>query len=207
MGTTTPKQFLDLCGKPVILHTLEAFFQFDNDINIILVLPENQFAKWQEICIKYNVTINHSLVPGGETRFQSVFNGLQKLKGNGIVFIHDGVRPLVAQQTLKNCFVMAQKNGNAIPVLPVTESVRMEENKKTHAVDRSKLFLVQTPQTFRISTIKEAYNQINTNNFTDDATVLEQSGEIIRMVDGNRENIKITYPADLLFAKAILTHR
>ena len=205
MNQTLPKQFLELAGKPILMHTFEAFQRFDPTIGFILVLPENQFEYWKQMCTTYKFNIPHQLAPGGAVRFESVKNGLNLIDEDGIVFIHDGVRPLVSRQTLQNCLNGTLEKGNALPVIPVSESVRFIDESKSRALDRSKYFLVQTPQTFKVSVIKEAYTQPYSDWFTDDASVLEHSGTIINTVNGNRENIKITYPEDLIQAEAFLT--
>jgi 2-C-methyl-D-erythritol 4-phosphate cytidylyltransferase len=144
---------------------------------------------------------------GGKTRFHSVKNGLDQISGEGIIFIHDGVRPLVSLRTLKNCYETAVEKGNALPVIPVSESVRVVEGIENRAVDRANYFLVQTPQTFQTGLIQKAFSQAKSNLFTDDASVLESLGEHIHLVDGNRENIKITYPEDLIFAEILLKQK
>ena len=207
MNREIPKQFLELAGLPVLMHTMRTFYRYDADIEIVLVLPEKWIVFWNELCTKYNFTLNYQLVYGGELRFQSVQNGLQKISEDGVVFIHDGVRPLVSEQTIKNCFEMAEKRGNSLPVVPVSESVREVNGDSNMAVERSKYFLVQTPQTFRVMLIKKAYRLAGSVEFTDDASVLESIGEDIHLTEGNRENIKITYPEDLLFAEAILSRQ
>jgi 2-C-methyl-D-erythritol 4-phosphate cytidylyltransferase len=199
MNGKLPKQFMELNGKPILMRTFEAFFQFDAGFEFILVLPEKEKRNWAILCEKYKFAIEHRIVAGGETRFHSVKNGLSAID-DGIVFIHDGVRPFVSSQTLRNCFDTALEKGNALPVIPPSESVREVTNGSSRAVDRSRYFLVQTPQTFRVSVIKKAYAQEFQEKFTDDASVLENSGEKIHLVGGNRENIKITYPEDLLIA-------
>ncbi|WP_346856150.1 2-C-methyl-D-erythritol 4-phosphate cytidylyltransferase [uncultured Draconibacterium sp.] len=204
MNNSLPKQFLEINGKPVLMYTFEAFAQFSTDINFVLVLPENQVEYWKKLCVKHNFRYNYELAFGGENRFQSVKNGLDKIHGEGIVFIHDGVRPLVSTQTLKNCLISATKHGNALPVISPSESVRYAADGKNHALDRSNYFLVQTPQTFQIKEIKNAYNSAQNENFTDDASVLENTGKEIHLVEGNRENIKITWPQDLIVAKSFL---
>jgi 2-C-methyl-D-erythritol 4-phosphate cytidylyltransferase len=205
MKSDLPKQFIEIAGLPVLMHTFLAFYDFDPAMEFILVLPENQAETWNDLCRKYQFEHEYKIAFGGETRFQSVKNGLALLPESGIVFIHDGVRPLVSRATLQNCYEMALQKGNALPVVSVPESVRKVDEKASKAVDRSKLFLVQTPQTFQVQLIKSAYGQAVTDLFTDDATVLENSGTKINLVEGNRENIKITFPEDLLFAQAILS--
>jgi len=205
MNSIVPKQFMEIAGRPVLMHTFEAFYNYDSKLEFVLVLPEKHLTPWKELCDKYRFDLNHKIAFGGKTRFHSVKNGLELVSDEGIVFIHDGVRPLVSQQTLQNCFETANTKGNALPVVPVSESVRMVEKSENRAVDRSKYFLVQTPQTFQTGLIKEAYIKATSDLFTDDATVLESMGTNIHLVDGNRENIKITFPEDLLYAKMILS--
>jgi 2-C-methyl-D-erythritol 4-phosphate cytidylyltransferase len=204
MGSEIPKQFLELFGKPVLMHTIQVFHDFDPESKIILVLPEDQQQFWKGLCLKHSFSLIHQVVSGGKTRFHSVQNGLSLLDGEGVVFIHDGVRPLVSKETLNRCLETAQKSGNAIPVLPVTESLRKLEDGQNISVDRSQYFSVQTPQTFRSEQILEAFKQDFDLAFTDDASVAEKAGFSIHMVEGNRENIKITTPPDLIVAEALL---
>ena len=204
MKGSIPKQFIELEGRPVLMHTFDVFNNYDSKIEFILVLPQNQVEYWEELCKEHLFLLKHKLVFGGETRFHSVKNGLNLIEEEGIVFIHDGVRPLVSVQTIQNCFKSAVEKGNALPVVSVAESVRFVDNAGNIAVDRSKYFLVQTPQTFKTGLIKNAYQQDFSDLFTDDASVLENLGETIHLVKGNRENIKITYPEDLVVAKSFL---
>jgi 2-C-methyl-D-erythritol 4-phosphate cytidylyltransferase len=222
MGHQLPKQFLEVAGKPVLMHTMTIFSDFDPAMQLFLVLPESYHALWQELCLNYGFHLSHRVVSGGDTRFASVKNGLEAISSEGIVFIHDGVRPLVSSDTLSRCLETATLFGNAIPVVPVSESVRRMEGNTTsranqtgdtfagelsHPIDRTGLVLIQTPQTFRLSLIREAYQQKYTPEFTDDASVLEKTGETIRLVEGNRHNIKITWPEDLLLADTLLKNR
>jgi 2-C-methyl-D-erythritol 4-phosphate cytidylyltransferase len=205
MRNEIPKQFIELAGKPIIMHTIQKFKDFDPEFEIVVVLSENLLKNWRNLCEKYRFEIKHNIALGGETRFNSVKNGLNAIKEDGIVFIHDAVRPLVSVQTLKNCLVSVCEKGNALPVVPVTESIRMIDGDENKAVARSNFFLVQTPQTFELKTIKSAYEQEFSDTFTDDASVFEKMGWKIELVDGNRENIKITFPEDLVIASALLT--
>jgi len=204
MNSRVPKQFHLIKGKPLLMHTFDAFLKSDPDFEFVLVLPGNQITRWKELCNKYRFSRNHTIAGGGETRFQSVKNGLKKIQDEGIVFIHDGVRPLVSAQTIQNCFKTALEKGNALPVIPPAESVREIFDGENRAVNRERFLLVQTPQTFRVSLIKKAYSRHFSEKFTDDASVLESAGEKIHLVEGNRENIKITYPGDLTIAEAFL---
>ena len=204
MGSMELKQFISIAGKPLLMHTLDRFFNWDPDMVINLVLPGSQHEKWKELCTEYRFGVPHLLVSGGTTRFMSVKNGLNTIPDEGLVFIHDGVRPLVSRETLERCYHKTLAAGNAIPVIPVNESVRQVEDDVNFPVDRNRLVLIQTPQTFWVPLIKAAYRQAYTDEFTDDASVLEKTGEKIHLVQGNRENIKITWPEDLLFVKSIL---
>ena len=204
MQATIPKQFLKIAGKPVLLWTIQRFLDFDPEINVVLVLPADQFEHWTHICEEYQFQYPVELVEGGSTRFQSVKNGLQKIGEPGIVFIHDGVRPLVSLATLTNCYQTALEQGNALPVVPIMESVRKIGSDESRHVDRSKFRLVQTPQTFQTAMIKRAYEQPEKAFFTDDASVCEADGQKINLVGGNVENLKLTNPIDLKIAEALL---
>jgi 2-C-methyl-D-erythritol 4-phosphate cytidylyltransferase len=173
-------------------------------LNSFWFCPKRRLAHGKTLRKPYDFNIKHSVVKGGNTRFHSVKNGLKEINGEGIVFIHDGVRPLVSTQTIKNCYLTALEKGNALPVIAPSESVREVYNGQNRAVDRSRYFLVQTPQTFRTSLIKKAFEQPYNEKFTDDASVLENTGEKIYLVEGNRENIKITFPDDLKLASLLL---
>lgn len=205
MKGSVPKQFLEINSRPVLMHTFDAFLKYDNQIEFILVLPKTLIDYWKSLCVNYKFLINYKLATGGETRFHSVKNGLDLIEEKGIVFIHDGVRPLVSTKTIQDCYKIAVEKGNALPVIPINESVRYSDAEENKTVDRKKYFLVQTPQTFKTELIKKAYQQDYYDLFTDDASVLESFGHKINLVDGNRENIKITYPEDLVVAKSFLT--
>ena len=207
MGAAIPKQFLELAGKPILMHTMEKFKQTIPSIEIILALPENQFDFWEELFHKYQLPkVRHQIVKGGDTRFHSVQNALKLVKEDSIVAIHDGVRPLVSEKTIKRCFIEAELKGNAVPVMDVVESIRhfSKQTKKSEAVSRSCYKIVQTPQCFSSEIIIMAYEQEFDKLFTDDATVVEKFGETINLVEGNRENIKITTTEDLLVAEAFI---
>lgn len=204
MGADIPKQYLELAGKPVLMHTLERFKAFDESIEIITVLPENQIRFWAELQKKYSFSIPHTLVKGGKSRFFSVRNGLKFVEDPGIVAIHDGVRPFVSISTISRCFETAERLGNAIPVITPNDTLRMVSETGSYPINRMHVKQVQTPQVFKAELIKKAYEQEYMPEFTDDATVLERTGEKINLVDGNRENIKITNPEDLLISGALL---
>ena len=204
MGAEIPKQYLELAGRPVLMRTLERFKAFDKSIEIITVLPENQLMFWASLQKKYSFTIPHTIVKGGKTRFFSVRNGLKFVDVPGMVAIHDGVRPFVSIDTIKRCFETAEKLGNAIPVIPPSDTLRLITEHGSSPVNRLLVRQVQTPQVFQAELIKKAYQQEYLAEFTDDATVLEKTGVKINLVEGNRENIKITTPEDLVISSALL---
>jgi 2-C-methyl-D-erythritol 4-phosphate cytidylyltransferase len=204
MGKDTPKQFLLLKSEPVLMHTIRTFYNWDNNCELILVLPEDQQAYWQDLCEKYRFKIPVIITTGGETRFHSVKNGLSKTTGETIG-IHDGVRPLVSEKTINTSFLVAQKKGNAIPCIPINDSIRIIKKKSNRLIDRSKCFRIQTPQVFKRSIILKAFEQEYSEEFTDDASVIEKSGENIQLVEGNEENIKITRPTDLKIVEFFLS--
>lgn len=199
MGSDIPKQFIEVGGLPILMHTLKRFKEADCDIEIILVLPETQFEYWETLCAKYT-TVPHQLVKGGKTRFQSSLNGVRVIQNEGLVAIHDGVRPFVSSDIINESFKIAAVKGNAIVSVPSKDSVRVNG----HAVDRSTVRLIQTPQTFQIPFIKKAFEVEELNTFTDDASVAEHAGFEINLIEGNYKNIKITTPEDLIWAEVIL---
>ena len=204
MGTALPKQFLPLNGIPVLMHTIRNFYKFDPQLLIIIVIPENEIKNWEYLCKQHKFEIPHQLIAGGATRFQSVKNGLSLAQGCRLIAIHDGVRPLVSHETLERCFNCAAINGTAIPVIPANESLREGNFNESVAVDRSRYFMVQTPQVFEASIIHKSYNQIFNSDFTDDASVVEHAGIKVILVMGNHENIKITFPQDIKIAEWLL---
>lgn len=203
MGSELPKQFLPIDGKPVLMRTLEAFYRFDAAIDLILVLPEEQQDYWKELCEKHRFPVPHRIVSGGETRFHSVRNGLAFVSGAGLVGVHDGVRPFVSQEVIRRCYDAAATKKAVIPVVDVVETLRQLTETGSHTVDRSRYRLVQTPQVFDADLLKQAYEQDYTPFFTDDASVVEAMGTPVCLVEGNRENIKITTPFDLKVATAL----
>ncbi len=207
MGGDIPKQFLPIGGKPVLMRTIEVFCQAYPDIHIILVLPVSQQDYWQQLCQDYHFTIPVQIADGGETRFHSVSNGLKLIPEGteGIVGVHDGVRPFVALETIRRCYEEAMEKGAVVPVVSVVETVRqLLKDGTSVTVPRDEYKLVQTPQTFRISLLKEAYQQPYTSFFTDDASVVEALGKPVHLVEGNHDNIKITTPADIRFVNGLL---
>ena len=204
MASAVPKQFLPLGGRPILMRTIERFAAFDPAMDIIVVLPQSQTDYWQRLCHEHRFGIGHRTA-GGATRYESVRNGLALVDGEGLVGIHDGVRPLVSQPTLERCYAMAATHGNAIPACDSVDSVRMlKPDGSNTAADRTCVKLVQTPQVFDVKLIKQAYQLGYRPTFTDDASVAEAAGIGINLTEGNRENIKITTPVDLLLAEAIL---
>ena len=200
-----PKQFLNLNSKPVLLHTLEAFYRYSEKIKVILVLPKDDFETWNSICEKYQFKKPVTLQEGGETRFQSVKKGLTKIEGKGLVAIHDGVRPLVSTTIIGASYQLAATKQSAIAAVRLKESIREMNQDSTKAVDRSHYWLIQTPQTFEVDLIKKAYELKEDTSFTDDASVAEQSGYVISLFEGSYENIKITTQEDLIIAEALLS--
>jgi 2-C-methyl-D-erythritol 4-phosphate cytidylyltransferase len=203
IGGSTPKQFLALAGKPILVHTIEAFLTYSRQIEIILVLPDNEIKTWQVIAEKHGVLNGVQIVNGGETRFRSVRNGLQKIN-DGLVAIHDGVRPLVSSEVIKNGFELAGRHGAAIACVGLKDSIRLVYPGSSKSVDRSSFRLIQTPQVFSTSLIKAAYGSVDEKGITDDASVAERAGHSIHLYDGSYENIKITTSEDLVIAEAFL---
>lgn len=207
MGSDIPKQFLPIEGKPVLMRTLERFREYSGDLQIILVLPEAQQDYWRQLCEEYHFDVEYQLANGGQTRFHSVQNGLALVPDDaeGVVGVHDGVRPFPSIEVIKNCYETARTAKAVIPVIPVVETVRHLEKEGSVTVPRDEYKLVQTPQTFDIQLLKAANRQPYNDGFTDDASVVESYGHEITLVEGNRENIKITTPYDLTVAEALLT--
>lgn len=205
MNSTTPKQFLLLHGKPVLLRTIEAFYQYSSSVKIILGLPQPYIKEWEELCHHHEHQINEKIVEGGETRFQTVKKCLEEIsESNGCVAIHDGVRPLISREIIKNSFLIAKTGIGAVTTVPLKESLRTNNpNGQTRAVDREEYVLVQTPQTFPVQQIKEAYQQKELPSFTDDASVFEKAGFLISLIQGSERNIKITTPFDLEIASVL----
>ena len=212
MGTDIPKQFLPIGGKPVLMRTLERFREYAADLQIILVLPKAQQDYWKQLCKEYDFRIEYQLTDGGETRFHSVQNGLALVPDDaeGVVGVHDGVRPFPSVEVIRNCYETARTAKAVIPVIPIVETVRhlvSESNtQRSITVPRGDYRLVQTPQTFDIQLLKAANRQPYNDGFTDDASVVEAYGFDITLVEGNRENIKITTPFDMTIAETLLNN-
>lgn len=214
MGGDVPKQFMPIAGRPVLMYTIERFKEYDNDLQVILVLPHEQQQYWRDLCRQYSFTVPHIIADGGKERFHSVSNGLALVPhdAQGVVGVHDGVRPFVSTQVIARTYDAARLYGAAIPTTAVVESLRhltgmpsvSGKGSATQSVPRADYLLVQTPQSFDIQLLKQAYNQPYTSLFTDDASVVEAMGRQIVTVEGNRENIKITTPFDITIAEALL---
>lgn len=206
MGSDIPKQFLPISGRPVLMRTLERFRAYSADLQIILVLPEAQQDYWRQLCEEYHFDVEYQLANGGQTRFHSVQNGLALVPDDaeGVVGVHDGVRPFPSIEVIKNCYETARTAKAVIPVIPVVETVRHLEKEGSVTVPRDEYKLVQTPQTFDIQLLKAANRQPYNDGFTDDASVVESYGHEITLVEGNRENIKITTPYDLKIAEVLI---
>ena len=206
MGTDIPKQFLPIGGKPVLMRTLERFRAYSADLQIILVLPEAQQDYWHQLCAEYHFDVEYTLANGGQTRFHSVQNGLAMVPDDaiGVVGVHDGVRPFPSIEVIRNCYETARTAKAVIPVIPVVETVRHLEGEQSKTVPRNDYRLVQTPQTFDIQLLKAANRQPYNDGFTDDASVVESFGYEITLVEGNRENIKITTPYDMKIAEVLI---
>ncbi len=207
MGSDIPKQFLPVGGVPVLMRTLQAFYAYDAALSLVLVLPASQQDYWQSLCQEHHFTIPHRIVCGGDTRFHSVKNGLDSIlcEEEALVAVHDGVRPFVAREVIEACFQAAQRTEAAIPVVDVVETVRqLTPNGDSRTVSRSDYKLVQTPQVFSLQLLRCAYAQPYDTRFTDDASVVEALGHQVTLVQGNRENIKITTPYDIKVANALV---
>lgn len=214
MGGDLPKQFIPLEGKPVLMHTIEAFHRRDASMELVLVLPDEQRDYWEMLCREIGCSAPHRIARGGETRFHSVLNGLKMLSEEihdamqggekVLVAVHDGVRPFVSEEVITACFAEAEVSGAAIPVVAIADSLREKKKDGTRPVDRSRYVAVQTPQVFDADLLMRAYAQSYTPLFTDDASVVEALGHTVHTVAGNSENIKLTTPFDLLVARALL---
>lgn len=204
MNSPVPKQFLKLNGLPVLMHTINKFSDINHGIEIILVLPTPLIPEWQELCKEFNFNTPLKTAEAGDTRFHSVKNGLALIKEEGIVAVHDAVRPLVNTKTIVSAYKAAEMYGNAVPAIPLNDSIRQIESTKSIAVDRARYCMIQTPQCFTTEIIKKAYLKEYKFSYTDDASVVESLGEKIHLIDGTPDNIKITTPQDLVVAEALL---
>jgi 2-C-methyl-D-erythritol 4-phosphate cytidylyltransferase len=205
--SSIPKQFIELNGTPILIHTINAFVRYSAQIKIILVLPEDDMQIWKELSAKHNFNVPITIQTGGDTRFQSVKRGLEKIPGDGLVAIHDGVRPLISEDIIGASFRLAAVHKTAVAAVRLKESIRMTDTgsaEVSRAMDRSKFRLIQTPQTFEVALIRKAYEGKEDPSLTDDASVAEKAGHVISLFEGSYENIKITTQEDLIVAGALL---
>lgn len=207
MGNAVPKQFLPLAGKPVLYHTIKAFADAYADMKLVLVLPEEQLSYAQIVLQAFPDRIDITIVTGGETRFHSVQNGLKAVNENAVVFVHDGVRPMVSTELIRACYEQAVEKGSAIPAIAVTDSMRMVHGDSSHPVNREQMRSIQTPQTFRTDILLPAFEQEYTDAFTDEATVVEAYGEEVYLIEGEKKNIKLTTPEDMMIAEMVLKEK
>ena len=207
MNSGLPKQFLLLCGKPVLYYSLQAFYDNSSDTKILVVLAQQEAERWMKLCAEYKINIPHEIVFGGATRTESVLNGLNTITENGVIAIHDGARPLVSDKIIENCFLSACKNGTGIACVKPKDSIRIVSESANKAIDRDDLRLIQTPQTFTSAIIKNAFLINGTETSTDDATIAEKAGYKIHLVEGSYTNFKITTPEDLLLAESLLSKK
>ena len=204
MGADLPKQFIELEGKPILMHTLDTLQEIDPEMQLILVLPESQMDFWEELCGKHNWAVPHLLANGGATRFLSVKSGLEQATG-ALVGVHDGVRPFVSKEMVERCFSEAEKSKAVVPVVPIVQSLRKVGAVGNSAVDRNDFRAVQTPQCFQTQVLKDAFAKADRTDYSDDATVVEAFGVPISLVEGDQQNIKVTTPFDLQLARLIIT--
>ncbi len=207
MGTVVPKQFLAVEGKPILLHTIDQFVAAFSDINFVIVLPAGYIQEGQDLIASSGLIQQFQFVAGGETRFQSVKNGLAQVDQDAIVFVHDAVRCLLTPALIQRCYQQAIEKGSAIPAVSSTDTIRLIEGTSHHVVDRENVMMIQTPQTFKAALLINAFEQAYQPSFTDEANVVEASGITVYLVDGEFENIKITRPLDLAIAEYILAKR
>ena len=204
MKGDVPKQFMQLGDKPVILYSVEAFQAYDPSLEIILVIHSDYIALWKQLAAEFKISIFYQVVPGGETRFDSVKNGLELVKDDGLVAIHDAARPLINADFIGSLFIAASTFGSAIPVLPVSDTIRVIDGDTSHQHDRTFLRAVQTPQIFKVSEIQRAYTQPYQLTFTDDGSVMEAAGFPVHLTEGRTENIKITHLQDIAVAEVLM---
>ena len=204
MGTEVPKQFLLLAGKPVLMYSISAFRLAVPEIRIVVVVPDGQQETWTDLCEKHRFNEPHTVVVGGNTRYQSVRNGMDSFTGNGFVAVHDGVRPLIRPDTILRLFAEAAIHANAIPAISSSDSLRWSDDRGNRVIDRNFVKLIQTPQVFELNKLKAAYVQEYEDAFTDDATVWEKAGNAVHLCEGQEGNLKITTREDLRIAEALL---
>jgi 2-C-methyl-D-erythritol 4-phosphate cytidylyltransferase len=209
MQSDIPKQFLDVAGKPLLMHTLGVFAEYNPQLPIWLVLPRNEHSRWQQLCKQHDFQISHQLVAGGNCRPESVYNGILKIQDQDcLVAVHDGVRPLVNVQLIERCFRVALEQGSAIAAVSLKDSIRKVTERGSESRIRTDYRLMQTPQTFQISWLREAYAKIRSiKKFSDEASLVEAAGRRVTLVEGSYQNIKVTTPEDLWVAEAFLKQK
>ena len=207
MGTALPKQFLTIEGKSILLHTIDQFVAAFSDINFVIVLPADYIQEGQNLVASSGLTQYFQFIAGGDTRFQSVKNGLAQVDAESVVFVHDAVRCLLTPALIQRCYQQTLEKGSAIPAVSSTDTIRIKEGTRHHVVNRENVMMIQTPQTFKTAKLKKAFEQAYQSSFTDEANVLEASGEEVFLIEGEYENIKITRPLDLAIAEYILAKR
>ena len=204
MQMNIPKQFIPIAGKPVLMHTISVFHDFDPKFHIVVVIPKEHIPLWKDLCTEFNFKVEHQIVQGGKERFYSVKKGLERVDNDALVLIHDGVRPLVSRETIQRVSAEAEQKGNAIPYIDIVHSIRKIGKGKSRAVDRSRFKIIQTPQGFHSNLIKSAYARRYRKSFTDDASVIEALGYEVNLVKGNTKNMKITNSMDIQLAECFL---
>lgn len=204
MGADQPKQFMELGGQPIVLHTIKAFYQYSSDTRLILVLPQDHIAQWESVAKKYDLNISIKVCAGGDSRTKSVRKGLALINSDGLVAIHDAVRPLVDAAIIGASYLSAREKGSGVVAVALKDSLRQVQEEQSQALDRAHFRLVQTPQTFPVASIKKAYETFPNENFSDDASVFEKAGHKIHLVNGSYRNFKITTREDLVLAQALL---
>jgi 2-C-methyl-D-erythritol 4-phosphate cytidylyltransferase len=207
MQSDIPKQFMLLNGKPILMHTIEAFYNSDFKPEVILVLNVDFHTYWEQLCEKYHFSIPHTLIKGGLQRFHSVKNAIKAIKGKSVIAIHDAVRPLASNELICRSFREAEKIGNAVVAIKSKDSVRQKKGNSSLSLNRDEIYLVQTPQTFQFELLNKAYKQEYRNEFTDDASVVERIGVTINLIEGESKNLKITFPEDLVLAEFYLSQK
>ena len=205
MQSEVPKQFMLLNGKPILMHTIESFYYSDFKPEIILVLNVDFITYWEQLCEKYNFLIPHTLIKGGLQRFHSVKNGIKAIKEDSVIAIHDAVRPLASNELICRSFKEAEESGNAIVAIKSKDSVRQQKGNTSLSLNRDEIYLIQTPQTFQFELLNTAYKQEYSNEFTDDASVVERTGITLNLIEGESKNLKITFPEDLSLAEFYLS--
>jgi 2-C-methyl-D-erythritol 4-phosphate cytidylyltransferase len=205
MKSNLPKQFIRIANYPIVFYSMKTFYENDPTIKILLVLPEDLIGEWENFLTESQTVIPHKVIEGGSSRMESCRNGLSQIEGDGLVAVHDGVRPLVSHETIDRCFKMAKEKGNAVPVNDIYETLRQLDSSGSVTIDRNTVKSVQTPQVFQIKILQEAFLKVKSEQYTDEASMVESLGYKINLVEGNRENIKITDPFDLKIAEYLLT--